>query len=215
MLVPTTLAGRTCLLEPLSRAHLDGLYAALCRDSPPSLWTYLTSGPFVDREGFAEYLDRLRTDTALLPLAIIDPSGAPVGIAAYLRVDHANGTAEIGHLSLASVLQRTTASTEAIYLMARHAFDVIGVRRLEWKCDALNEPSRRSAERLGFTYEGTFRCAVVYKRRNRDTAWFAITADEWPALRSEFERWLAPGNFADTGRQLTLLANRSLTSSGR
>lgn len=214
VLAPTTLAGRTCLLEPLGEAHLDGLYAALCLDSPPSLWTYLSSGPFADREGFATYLDGLRDDAAVLPLAIVEPNGSPVGIAAYLRIDHTNGTAEIGHLSLASVLQRTTAATEAIYLMARHAFDEVGVRRLEWKCDSLNEPSLRAAERLGFTYEGTFRCAVVYKRRNRDTAWFAVTADEWPDLRSEFERWLDPGNFDEAGRQRTPLSNRSRTTSG-
>ena len=181
VLVATTLAGRTCLLEPLGEAHLDGLYAALCLDSPPSLWTYLSSGPFADREGFATYVDGLRDDAAVLPLAIVQPNGSPVGIAAYLRIDHANGTAEIGHLSLASVLQRTTAATEAMYLMARAC-----VRRGRGASPRVEvrlrstQPSRRAAARLGFTYEGTFRRRWSTRRRNRDTAWFASPRTEWP-----------------------------------
>lgn len=209
-LVPTTLTGRTCLLEPLGEPHLEGLYAALCLDSPAAVWTYMPSGPFAGRQAFAEQLERLRNDESMVPLAIVVlPNGTPLGLASYLRVDHANGTAEVGHISLGSALQRTTAATEAIYLMARHAFDVIGVRRFEWKCDSLNEPSRRAAQRLGFTYEGTFRSAVVYKGRNRDTAWFAITDEEWPGLRSGFERWLDPGNFDDAGRQRAPLSHQA------
>ena len=195
-LAPVTLTGRTCRLEPLGEEHVDGLYAALCVDSPPSIWTYMPRGPFADRDAL-----RRRTCAgcaprpATVPLAILLPDGTPVGIATYLRIDHANGTAEVGYISYGSALQRTTAATEAMYLMAAHAFDVVGVRRYEWKCDSLNEPSRRAAARLGFTYEGTFRQAVVTKGRNRDTAWFAITDDEWPRLRAAFEAWLDPANF--------------------
>jgi RimJ/RimL family protein N-acetyltransferase len=209
-LVPVTLTGRTCRVEPLAEHHVDGLYAALCVDSPPSIWTYMPGGPFADRESFAASVAALHTIPAMVPLAIVLPDGTPVGIATYLRIDHGNGTAEVGYISYGSALQRTTAATEAMFLMASHVFDVIGVRRYEWKCDALNEPSRRAAARLGFTYEGTFRQAVVYKGRNRDTAWFAITDDEWPRIRSAFEEWLDPGNFDAEGRQI-----RSLATDGR
>jgi RimJ/RimL family protein N-acetyltransferase len=200
-LVPVTLTGRSCRLEPLEDHHVDGLYAALCLESPPSIWTYMPSGPFDDREAFAAALAALRTTAAMVPLAVLTADGTPVGIATYLRIDHRNGTAEVGHISYGSALQRTTAATEAMYLMAAHAFDVTGVRRYEWKCDSLNEPSRRAAARLGFTYEGTFRNAVVYKGRNRDTAWFSITDDEWPGVKAAFEQWLDPGNFDEHGRQ--------------
>jgi RimJ/RimL family protein N-acetyltransferase len=198
---PVTLTGRTCRLEPLGDHHVEGLYAALCLDSPPSTWTYMPSGPFGDRETFAAALAALRTTPAMVALAILLPDGSPVGLATYLRIDHRNGTAEVGHISYCSALQRTTAATEAMYLMAAHAFDVAGVRRYEWKCDSLNEPSRRAAVRLGFSYEGTFRNAVVYKGRNRDTAWFSITDDEWPEVRLAFERWLDPANFDEHGQQ--------------
>ena len=146
----------------------------------------------------------------MVPLAVLLPDGAggwrPAGIATFLRIDHANGTAEVGHISYSAALQRTTAATEAMYLMAAHVFDVVGVRRYEWKCDSLNAPSRRAAVRLGFTYEGTFRQAVVSKGRNRDTAWFAITDTEWPVLRAAFEHWLRADNFDATGRQVRALA---------
>jgi RimJ/RimL family protein N-acetyltransferase len=207
-LAPVTLTGRTCRLEPLGDEHVDGLYAALCLDSPPSIWTYMPSGPFADREAFAAAVAQLRRTPAMVVLAIVLPDGRPVGIATYLRIDHANGTAEVGHISFGSALQRTTAATEAMYLMAAHAFDVVGVRRYEWKCDSLNEPSRRAAARLGFTYEGTFRKAVVYKGRNRDTAWFAVVDDDWPGIRAAFLRWLDPANFDEQGRQRAPLVTK-------
>ena len=115
---------------------------------------------------------------------------------------------------MGAALQRTTASTEAMYLMAAHAFDVVGVRRYEWKCDSLNEPSRRAAARLGFTFEGVFRNAVVYKGRNRDTAWFAITDDEWPDIQAAYQRWLDPANFDERGRQRAPLATRADATKG-
>jgi RimJ/RimL family protein N-acetyltransferase len=208
-LVPGTLTGRTCHLEPLGEHHVDGLYDALCVDSPPSIWTYMPSGPFADKEAFAASVAHLHTIPAMVPMAIVLPDGTPVGIATFLRIDPANGTAEVGHISYSSALQRTTAATEAMYLMAAHAFDVVGVRRYEWKCDSLNEPSRRAAARLGFTFEGVFRQAVVYKGRNRDTAWFAITDDAWPRLRAAFQQWLDPANFDERGQQRTALTTRT------
>jgi RimJ/RimL family protein N-acetyltransferase len=200
-LVPVVLTGRSCRLEPLEEHHVEGLYAALCEDSPPSIWTYMPTGPFEDLGAFAQHVARLRATPAMVPMTILLPDGAPVGIATFLRIDHANGTAEVGYISYSSALQRTTAATEAMYLMAAHAFDVVGVRRYEWKCDALNAASRSAAARLGFTYEGTFRQAVVTKGRNRDTAWFAITDAEWPHLRAAFDAWLDPINFDEQGLQ--------------
>jgi RimJ/RimL family protein N-acetyltransferase len=114
---------------------------------------------------------------------------------------------EVGHISYAPRLQRTAAATEAMYLMMRRAFDELGYRRYEWKCDALNAPSRRAALRLGFTFEGIFRQAVIYKGRNRDTAWYSLLDTEWPAVKQSFEEWLSPGNFDDAGRQRRSLAS--------
>ncbi len=207
-LVPVTLTGRTCRLEPLGEEHVDGLYSALCLDSPASTWTYMPSGPYADRDAFAASLAHLHTIPAMVPLAVVLPDGTPVGIATFLRIDHVNGTAEVGHISYGSALQRTTAATEAMFLMMSHAFDVVGLRRYEWKCDSLNEPSRRAAVRLGFTFEGVFRHAVVYKGRNRDTAWFAITDAEWPGIKEAFRRWLDPGNFDEHGQQRAPLTTR-------
>ena len=161
----------------------------------------MPDGPFDDRDDVRGFVERAPRDAGAGRAR--DPAARrpPVGIATYLRIDHANGTAEVGHISFSTALQRTTAATEAMYLMAAHAFDVVGVRRYEWKCDSLNEASRRAATRLGFAYEGTFRQAVVYKGRNRDTAWFAITDEQWPRIRTAFESWLDPANFDEHGQQ--------------
>jgi RimJ/RimL family protein N-acetyltransferase len=135
-------------------------------------------------------------------------------MASYLNIVPANGCIEIGHIWFAPPLQRTRGATEAIFLMMRHVFDDLGYRRLEWKCDALNEGSKRAARRFGFTYEGTFRQHMVVKGRNRDTAWFSLLDREWPAVRAAFETWLAPDNFDTAGRQRaslsTLMADRPL-----
>ena len=208
-LVPVTLTGRTCRLEPLEEQHVDGLYDVLCVGSPSSTWTYMPRGPFAHRAEFADHVAQLRSTPAMVPLAIVLPDGRPAGIATFLRIDHANGTAEVGYITYGSALQRTTAATEAMYLMAAHVFDTIGVRRYEWKCNALNEASRSAADRLGFAYEGTFRQAMVVKGRNRDTAWYAITDKDWPRLRAGFEAWLAPTNFDDEGRQRRRLQDLS------
>ena len=191
---PVTLVGGWCRVEPWSHAHLDALYDATVLSSPGTLWTYLPRLPPRNPEELADWLDGLAADPSAVPLVICRPDGRAVGTASYLRLDGANGSVEVGAIAYAAELQRTTAATEAMYLMARHVFDDLGYRRYEWKCDSLNAPSRRAAERLGFRFEGTFRNAMVYKDRNRDTDWFSITDAEWPAIRAAFEDWLAPAN---------------------
>ena len=133
--------------------------------------------------------------------------GVAVGIGSYLRIDPANGVIEVGHLQFSPRMQRTPVATEAIFLLMRHAFEDLGYRRFEWKCDDLNAPSRRAAERFGFRFEGIFRQAVVYKGRNRDTAWYAVIDRDWPTIRDGFERWLSPCNFDGHGRQIARLAD--------
>jgi RimJ/RimL family protein N-acetyltransferase len=191
---PVTLAGRWSRIEPVGPHHLDALYDALVLMSPPSIWTYLPVGPFPDPEGLWSWLRDLDDDPGSVPHVICTPAGRAIGVASYLRLDHRNGSVEVGGIALSAELQRTTAATEAMYLMMRHVFDDLGYRRYEWKCDSLNEPSRKAAARLGFTYEGTFRNALVYKGRNRDTDWFSITDEEWPAIRGALEAWLDPAN---------------------
>ena len=203
---PVRLEGRTCRVEPLAEGHVADLFDALCVRSAPSIWTYIAVGPFTEPEPLAAWFRALIADPASVPHALCRDDGRPVGVASYLRLDPANGSVEVGGIVLAEELQRTTAATEAMYLMMRHVFDDLGYRRYEWKCDAHNAPSRRAAERLGFRYEGRFRNALVYKGRNRDTAWFAITDVEWPRLRAAHERWLDPGNFDPAGHQLRPLA---------
>lgn len=201
---PVALAGRWCRLEPLGEEHLPALHAELCGPGSDPLWTYLRAGPFAaddaGRAGFTAYAASLVDDPGTVPLVVL-VDDEPRGIATWLRLDHAQGTAEVGNISLGPRLQRTTAATEAMHLMARHFFDVVGGRRYEWKCDSLNAPSRRAAARLGFRFEGVFRKAVVYKGRSRDTAWYAMTDDDWPAVRAAHERWLDPAAFDGQGRQ--------------
>lgn len=208
VVAPVTLVGRHCRLEPWSADHLDGLFDATVRRSPASTWTYLRPPPPPDPAALGRELDALAADPDAVPLVIVDPDGQVLGTASYLRLDAANGSVEVGWIAYSAALQRTTAATEAMFLMMRHAFDDLGYRRYEWKCDALNEPSRRAAERLGFTYEGTFRNAMVYKGRNRDTAWFSVIDAEWPARRAAFEAWLAPANFDESGHQRAPLRAR-------
>lgn len=203
--LPVELSGRTCRVTPYAPSLLDGLFTALCADSPPSTWTYIPAGPFDRVADLGAWLDSLVADPGAVPHVICLPDGRPVGTASYLRLDHVNGSVEVGAIVLAAELRRTTAATEAMYLMMRHVFEDLGYRRYEWKCDSANEPSRRAAARFGFTYEGTFRNAVVYKGRNRDTDWFSVTDAEWPGVRAGFERWLAPANFDEHGHQRTPL----------
>lgn len=196
------LQGRFCRLEPLApERHAAELYAANQLDSEQRIWTYLPYGPFLTFECYLEWIrgSSLSNDPAFY--AIVDQkTELPVGIASYLRIDPANGSIEVGHLAFSPRLQRTPAATESMFLMMQQAFD-LGYRRYEWKCDALNLPSRRAAERLGFKFEGLFRQAVIYKQRNRDTAWYSIIDCEWPLLRRAFLHWLSPENFDSQGTQ--------------
>jgi RimJ/RimL family protein N-acetyltransferase len=203
--VPVALTGRTCRLEPAGPQHTDRLHQALDVESDPVIWAYYPQGPYADPAALGAWVVDLDRSPTSAPFAILDPDGRALGIASYLRIDPPNGSIEVGGIVLSSVLQRTTAATEAMYLMMRHVFDDLGYRRYEWKCDSANAPSRRAAGRLGFSYEGTFRNAVVYRGRNRDTDWYSITDDEWPAIRAELERWLDPGNFDADGTQRTRL----------
>ncbi len=198
----SALAGRWCRLEPLdSASHADGLHRSNLHDNEGRLWTYLGYGPFATLEEYAAWLDVHATGNDPLFFAIRDrETGVLGGVASYLRIDPQAGSIEVGHLCFAPPLQRTRAATEAMYLMMRQAFE-LGNRRYEWKCDALNAASRRAAERLGFTLEGVFRNSLIYKGRNRDTAWYSVTDAEWPARRAAFEAWLGPGNFDEDGRQ--------------
>lgn len=202
------MAGRYCRLEPLDPvAHATGLFEAFAADTAGAGWTYLGYGPFATEADFGDWLDDQCTGDDPLFYTITGPDGPPLGMASYLRIDAAVGVIEVGHLHYAPALQRTPAATEAMYLMMRRAFDELGYRRYEWKCDALNAPSRQAAERLGFVFEGVFRQATVYKGRNRDTAWFSILDAEWPRLKAAFERWLAPANFDPQGQQRQRLAD--------
>lgn len=196
------MAGRLCRLEPLDAGrHADSLFDACAEDRAGRMWTYLFDGPFGSRAEFRRWLEGRERSEDPLFFAIVDAatSGA-VGIASYLRIEPSHGVIEVGHLAFSPRLQRTTAATEAMFLMMRNAFD-LGYRRYEWKCDALNAPSRQAAARLGFQFEGIFRQAIVCKGRNRDTAWYSIVDREWAALARAFEQWLAPGNFAIDGSQ--------------
>lgn len=202
------MAGRYCRVEPLEpERHAADLFAANSLDTEGRMWTYLAVGPFATLDEYLAWMRAsCRGDDPLFFAIVAQDSGRAVGLASYLRIDPKSGSIEVGHLAFSPLLQRTRAATEAMYLMMRRAFE-LGYRRYEWKCDALNEPSRRAAQRLGFTFEGVFRQATVYKGRNRDTAWFSVIDREWPALRAAFERWLDPANFDEEGRQRERLSD--------
>jgi len=203
-----TMEGRFCRLEKLDAAcHAASLYAANSLDAEGRMWTYLGYGHFDSEEAYRPWVDEVSSKGDPLFFAIIDTeSGRAIGVASYLRIDPRVGSIEVGHLAYSPLLQGTTAATEAMFLMMKRAFDH-GYRRYEWKCDALNAPSRAAAQRLGFTFEGIFRQAIIVKGRNRDTAWFSIIDKEWPALRGVFERWLDPANFDEEGKQRTRLSD--------
>ena len=200
--------GRFCRLEPLSaKRHGAELHAANGRDAEGRMWTYMSYGPFPELDAYLGWAQRMEAGTDPLFHAVIDAtSGKAVGVASYLRIEPEVGVIEVGHIAFSPLLQRTPAATEAMYLMMRRAFGELGYRRYEWKCDALNAPSRAAAERLGFTFEGIFRQATIYKGRNRDTAWYSILDREWPARQAAFEAWLDPDNFDRQGRQRSSLA---------
>ncbi len=196
-----TMAGARCDLVPLDVAeHGDALFEANAVGDG-SNWTYLFAEPPASREAYLAYMAANFLADDPLCFAIVDrATHRAVGIATYLRISPEHGTIEVGHINFSPLVQRTPVATEAMYLMMRRVFE-LGYRRYEWKCDALNAPSRAAAQRLGFSFEGVFRKAIVYKGRSRDTAWFSVTDDEWPAIRAAFEQWLAPENFDAHGSQ--------------
>jgi RimJ/RimL family protein N-acetyltransferase len=204
-----SLIGTTVRLEPLDpERHAVPLFAASHDGgAAEQIFRYLPYGPFLNFDDFRSWLAERAASSDPYFVSIVDPgSGTPQGMASFMRMAPEHGVIEIGHIWFSPALQRTRMATEAIYLMARHSFDDLGYRRLEWKCDALNEPSRRAADRFGFTFEGVFRQHMVIKGRNRDSAWFSILDGEWPLVRAAFEAWLAPENFDADGRQLQPLA---------
>lgn len=206
--VPTpaheALNGQYVRLEPLDPArHGDDLWLALQGpDSDPALWDYLPYGPLSERAAFDTWLNGHAASRDPLFFSVIDLSQQrAVGLLSYLRIAPKDGCIEIGHIAFGRAMQRSPASTEAVYLLAKLTLGELGYRRLEWKCNADNARSMRAAKRLGFSYEGLFRQHMVVKGRNRDTAWFSILDSEWPACNAAFARWLAADNFDAEGRQ--------------
>lgn len=204
----TAMAGRYCRVEPIDPArHSEELFRANALDPSQRNFTYLMSGPFASLEAYRRWLESSCLGDDPLFHAVIDgQSGRAAGVASYMRIDQRNGVIEVGNINYSPLLQRSRAATEAMYLMMQRAFG-LGYRRYEWKCDALNAASRAAAQRLGFSFEGVFRQAVVYKGRSRDTAWYAAIDSEWPELERAFLRWLNPGNFDAQGRQRERLSD--------
>jgi RimJ/RimL family protein N-acetyltransferase len=203
--VPTTLRGRYVTLEPLAERHTPALWEAV--HGHDELWTWLAQGPYQHGTAMTDNLDQWQQAENAVLLAIVPAeAGLPAGWASYMRIEPAHGVIEVGNVLFSPLLQHTPAATEAMYLMARHVFEDLGYRRYEWKCNALNQPSRRAALRLGFTFEGIFRQHMVTKDLNRDTAWFSMLDHEWPARKRAFEAWLDTGNFDADGKQQQSLA---------
>ncbi len=202
---PVRLEGRYGRVERLSPQHAAALWE--CVRGHDQIWTYMSAyGPFADLAAFSQWLaGRTRLDDPY-SYAVLDPAGRAVGIATLMEIRPAMRVIEVGHIVYSPALMRTPLGTEAQYLLARYAFEELGYRRYEWKCNALNAASRRAALRYGFVYEGTFRQHLIAKGRNRDNAWFSMLDSEWPARKSAFERWLAPENFDAHGRQKVRLS---------
>jgi RimJ/RimL family protein N-acetyltransferase len=201
-----SLRGDRVKLVPISAGHAGELFAA-GHGGDGLLWEYLPYGPFADVEEMRLWLAACAASQDPQFFAIVSQeTGRAAGMASYLRFAPDHRVVEIGHIWFGAELQRTPAATEAIYLMAAHAFEELKVRRLEWKCDAGNERSRRAADRFGFTFEGVFRQHMLVKDRNRDTAWYSLLDGEWPVVRAAFEAWLDGANFDADGRQRRSLA---------
>ena len=199
-----TLPGRTGTVERLSAGrHSAALWAAM--RGHDTIWTYLPPGPFSDQAAFDAYIGECEQNKERIFYAVLDAGSRAVGIMSLMEIRPAMRVIEVGNIVYSPALQRTPLATEAQYLIARYAFETLGYRRYEWKCNALNAASKRAAERFGFTYEGLFRQHMIVKGRSRDTAWFSILDSEWPARKAAFERWLAPENFDMDGRQKTKL----------
>ncbi|MGQ3904223.1 GNAT family N-acetyltransferase [Mixta calida] len=196
------LEGCLCRLEPLKTTHAQALFAAFQLAPDVRDWTWLLREPDSSSAGFAAWVASVENLHDPLHFAVVDKqTGAPVGSLALMRIDPVNGVIEVGHVHFSPLLTRTAMATEAQWLLMRYAFATLGYRRYEWKCNSLNEPSRRAAQRLGFQYEGRFRQALVTKGHNRDTDWFSIIDKEWPVVDAALRSWLAPDNFDAGGQQ--------------
>ncbi len=212
----TLIEGRYARIEPLSLDHAAELHAANAADTTGGMWTYMGYGPFASLDDYRQWVTTIGSGDDPLFHTIFDKAtGKASGVASLMRIDTKNGVVETGHIAYAPALQKTRAATEFVYLLMRRVFDELGYRRYEWKCDAANAPSRRAAERLGFTFEGVFRQAMIYKGRNRDTAWFSIIDKEWPKLKTAYEAWLDPANFDAEGRQRQALGGLTAQALGR
>ncbi|EJL80725.1 acetyltransferase, ribosomal protein N-acetylase [Herbaspirillum sp. CF444] len=200
---PVAMYGRYCRVEPIRvELHAEQLFDANGDDAEGRNFTYLFANPPAGFAEYREWVEKMSVSKDPMMHAIVDlDSDRAVGVASFMRMDQNFGAIEVGNINFSPRLQRTRAATEAMFLMMRRAFDELGYRRYEWKCDSLNAPSRAAALRYGFTFEGIFRKAVVYKNRSRDTAWFSITDSEWPQIKSAFEHWLDPDNFDAQGHQ--------------
>jgi RimJ/RimL family protein N-acetyltransferase len=198
------LKGRWITLAPLdAEAHAEALYEGSNGDAARErVWTYLPYGPYRSLGEFVADIELKARSADPLFFAVVDnASGRAVGHLSLMRTNPTNRAIEVGHVMYTPAIQRTAGAAETQYLFARYVFDELGYRRYEWKCDNLNAPSKRAAERFGFTFEGIFRQHMIVKGRNRDTAWFAMLDGEWPARKAAYERWLAPDNFDAEGRQ--------------
>ena len=202
---PVTLEGRYGRVEKLGAHHAAGLWTAFAGHD--EIWTYIsTDGPFASAAEFAAFIAKRAAASDPFAYAIIDGAGNAVGYFTLMEIRPEMRVIEVGHVLYSPALQRTPLGTEAQYLLARYAFETLGYRRYEWKCNALNAASRRAALRYGFTYEGTFRQHLIAKGRNRDNAWFSMLDSEWPERKRNFERWLAPENFTAEGKQILSLS---------
>ena len=199
--------GRYTIIEALSvEKHAEDLLAVYGPDSPREMWTYLFQESVADGEELVSLLNQMLARKDRFYYAIIDKTtGKALGTFSLMRIDQANRTIEVGAVTFSPALKQTRMGTEAHYLLARYVFEKLNYRRYEWKCDALNLPSRKAAERLGFVYEGTFRQAVIYKGRTRDTDWMSMIDKDWPKVKARFELWLSPDNFDEEGHQLKSL----------
>lgn len=199
--------GRYVRVAPIDEQFAGDLYDAHLQDRDGHSWTYLPYGPFANERDYREWMRATCFGADPLFHAIVDrATGRAVGVAAYMRISPESGSIEVGHVCFSPLLQRGRGATEAMYLMMKRAFE-LGYRRYEWKCDALNVPSRAAARRLGFSFEGVFRQATIYKGRSRDTAWYAAIDSEWPALARAFDTWLDPDNFDAAGGQRSKLSD--------
>ena len=203
----TPMQGRLCRLEPLDiLTHVDDLFEAFTADKTGGLWTYMPMGPFATVSELKDWMDGECTGEDPVFYAIVNEvTDKAVGFASYLRINPEVGVIEVGYIAFSPQLQKTAMATEAMFLMMHRVFDELGYRRYEWKCDALNEPSRKAALRFGFTFDGIFKQATIYKGRNRDTAWYSILDKNWSTMKMVFEQWLAEENFDEQGRQIQSL----------